>query len=117
MRRDNLWVIGRDRRRHHNNARIAHVFRAMVEIDGGAQLAQLLRDRVWRQVGTADLIPFVGQHFGNTAHPGAADANKVDVPDATHLGHDRTQFRQLLCIHSLNAITSKIRATPVRRND
>ena len=56
---------------------------------------------IWHQSGAANLITFVGQNFGNTAHAGTANANKVNVPDATHLGHDRTQFCQILCIHSL----------------
>ncbi|CCK01034.1 hypothetical protein BN129_540 [Cronobacter sakazakii 701] len=103
MRRHDLRVIRRDSTRHHHHARIKHVFRAMVEINGGAQRRQLLRDSVRRQIGPADLVAFIRQHFRNAAHTGAADANEVNVPDATHLGHDRTQFRQLLCIHSLKA--------------
>ncbi len=103
MRRHDLGVIRRDSARHHHHARVEHVFRAMVEINGGAQRRQLLRDSVRRQIGPADLVAFIRQHFRNTAHTGAADANEVNVPDATHLGHDRTQFRQLLCIHSLKA--------------
>ena len=44
---------------------------------------------------------FVLQNFGNTAHTGTTDADKMYVPNATHFGHDGTQFCQLLCIHSL----------------
>ena len=98
---DDFRVIRRNRAGNHDNARIAHVFRAMVEINRGAKLSQLLGHRIRRQVGAANLITFVGQNFGNTAHAGTANANKVNVPDATHLGHDRTQFCQILCIHSL----------------
>ena len=44
---------------------------------------------------------FVLQNFGNTAHTGTTNADKMYVPNATHFGHDGTQFCQLLCIHSL----------------
>ena len=101
MRGNNLRVFRRDCAGNDNHARIANVFRAMVEIDRGAKLRQLLRNRIRRQVGTANLVAFVSQNFGNTAHTGTTDANKVNMPDATHLGHYGTQFRQILCIHSL----------------
>ena len=94
-------VICGNRAGNDHNAGIAHVFRAMVEINSGAKLRQLLGHRIRRQVGAADLVTFISQHFGNTAHTGTADADKVNVPDATHLGHYGTQFCQILCIHSL----------------
>lgn len=98
---DNLRVIRRNCAGNDDNARIAHILRAMVEINRGAKLSQLLSHRIRRQIGAANLITFVGQNFGNTAHAGTANANKVNVPDATHLGHYGTQFCQILCIHSL----------------
>ncbi|CCJ91597.1 hypothetical protein BN132_3525 [Cronobacter turicensis 564] len=103
MGRDDLRVIRRNRAGYDDHARVQDVFRTVVEINSGAQRRQLLRDSVRCQIGPADLVAFVRQHFRNAAHTGAADANEVNVPDATHLGHDRTQFRQLLCIHSLKA--------------
>ena len=101
VRGDDFRVIGGNRAGNYDHAGIAHVFRAMVEINSGAKLRQLLGHRIRRQVGAADLVTFVSQHFGNTAHTGTADADKVNVPDATHLGHYGTQFCQILCIHSL----------------
>ena len=101
MRGNDFRVICRNRAGNDNHAGITHVFRAMVEINGGAKLRQLLGHRIRRQVGAADLVTFVSQHFGNTAHTGTADADKVNVPNATHFGHYGTQFCQLLCIHSL----------------
>ncbi len=101
MRGNDFRVICRNRAGNDNHAGITHVFRAMVEINGGAKLRQLLGHRIRRQVGAADLVTFVSQHFGNTAHTGTADADKVNVPNATHLGHYGTQFCQILCIHSL----------------
>ena len=101
VRGDDFRVIRGDRAGHHDNAGIAHVFRAMVEINGGAKLRQLLSHRIRREIGAANLVAFIRQHFGNTAHTGTADADKVNVPDATHLGHYGTQFCQILCIHSL----------------
>ncbi|MNS64754.1 hypothetical protein D3C72_978920 [compost metagenome] len=59
MRGDNFRVIGRDRAGDHNNARIEHVFRAMIEIDSRPKRRQLLRNRIRRQIGTADLVTFV----------------------------------------------------------
>ena len=101
MRRNNFRVIRRNGAGYHHHARITHVFRAMVEENRGAQIRQLLSHRIRRQVRTADLITFVGQNFGNTAHTSTTDADKVNVPNATHFGHYGTQFCQLLCIHSL----------------
>ncbi|CCJ84366.1 hypothetical protein BN133_743 [Cronobacter dublinensis 582] len=101
--RHNFRVIRRNCAGDHDHARVQHVLRTVVEINRGAKRRQLLRDSVRRQIRPADLVAFVSQHFRNAAHTGAADANEVNVPDATHLGHDRTQFRQLLCIHSLKA--------------
>ncbi len=85
---NNFRVVGRDGAGNDHHAGIKDVFRAMVKIDSRTERRQLLRNRVRRQIGTADLVAFIRQHFGNTAHTGAADANKMNVPDATHLGHD-----------------------------
>ena len=87
---DNLRVVGGDGGRNHHHARIQHVFRTVIEVNRRPERAQLLGHRIRRQIGAADLIPFVCQHFGDTTHAGATDADKVNVPDATHLGHDST---------------------------
>ena len=59
MRGHNFRVIRGDGAGYHHHTRIAHVFRAMVEIDSRPKRRQLLRNRVWRQVRPADLIAFV----------------------------------------------------------
>ncbi len=59
VRRNDFRVIRGDSAGHYNHARIAHVFRAMIEIDSRPQRRQLLRNRVWRQVRPTDLIAFV----------------------------------------------------------
>ncbi|MNH08746.1 hypothetical protein D3C79_681780 [compost metagenome] len=87
---DDLRVVCRDSGRHHYHAGIQHVFRAVMKVNRCPKLAQLLGDRVRCQVGTADLITLVGQHLGDTTHAGTTDANKVNVPDASHLGHEST---------------------------
>ena len=87
---DNFRVVGRNRGRNHDYAGIQYVLRAVMEVNRRPERAQLLGYRIRCQVGTADLITFIGQHFGDTTHAGATDADKVNVPDASHLGHDST---------------------------
>ena len=59
MRGNDFRVVRGDSARYHHHARIAHVFRAMIEIDSRPKRRQLLRYMVWRQVRPADLIAFV----------------------------------------------------------
>ena len=59
VRGNDFRVVRGDGAGDHHHARIAHIFRTMVEIDSRPKRRQLLRNRVWRQVRPADLITFV----------------------------------------------------------
>src|SRR5690606_13956698 len=46
-----------------------------------------MRDRTAFQIRTGDTVTETQQHLGNTAHAGAADADKMNALDAPHFRH------------------------------
>jgi hypothetical protein len=64
------------------------------------QRRQPLGHRIAGQIRAGYLIPFVGKHFGNTAHTGATDADEVDATHAAHFRDNGTQFCQFNLGHS-----------------
>src|SRR5690606_21948247 len=93
-RRQQLGVVGTDGGGDHHYAGSGHLLGLVAQVDGGAHGRQPIGDRVMGDIGAGNGIAFVDQHFGNTAHTGTADADKVDTPHPSHLGYHASQFRQ-----------------------
>src|SRR5207248_11496797 len=53
----------------------------MLKLHVHAELDQPFRRRVLGEIRAAHLVALVHQHFGDAAHPGAADADEMDTPD------------------------------------
>ena len=62
---------------------------------------QALRGRPAFQVGTADLVVEIQQHFGDAGHAGAADADEVHALHAAHgLVHQAARLREIGFSHA-----------------
>ena len=76
-RRDHFRVVGLHRRRHDDDIGARDVVGMVAAGDAHPQPRQARGHRVCRQVRAADFVAEIGQDFGDAAHPGAADADKV----------------------------------------
>ena len=73
----------------------------MTDEDGRPQRAQALGHGIGGDIGAGDLIPLVGQHLGNPAHPGPANPDEVDTANPAHLRDHGTQLCQFNLSHAL----------------
>lgn len=76
------------------------MFGTVADKDVSTQSGQPLGHGVASQIRTRYLIPFVGKHFGDPAHTGTTDADKVDATHAAHFGDHSTQFCQFNLGHN-----------------
>ena len=88
-RGDHFRVVVLDRGRHDHGVGAGDVARRHGRSTTRTPIAgQPARRRAVGEVGTADLEALVGQHLGDAAHAGAADADEVDVFDFVfHFAH------------------------------
>ena len=63
----------------HNSFGAGHIGRAVPFVDHGAESREPGRDRGQLQVGSADGITQIQQHFGDAAHPDASDTDEMQV--------------------------------------
>ena len=74
---DDLGVVVADGRGLHEHVLVVDVFREMADVHVGAQALEMADRRRIGDVGAADLIAEVDEHFGDAAHARAADADHV----------------------------------------
>ena len=71
--------------------------------------------RAFLDVGTGHVVALVLQYFGNTAHAGTADADKVDMANSAHFRHLVHQ-RRIVCISHWRPPDSNSRLSPLHRD-
>ena len=80
-RRGDLRIVGRHRGRDDDDIGTGNIVGRVPRGDAGAQCSKAARHGRRREVRSADLITLRQQHFGDAAHPRAADPDKVDALD------------------------------------
>ena len=79
-----LRVIARDCARDHDDIGPIGVSSLVADADFGAQCREPFGDRIGLQIRALYAIAEIDQHFGDTAHAAAADADEVNGLDAPH---------------------------------
>src|SRR5690606_41411608 len=80
LRHFHIGLVYRRRSDHHIG--VTHILGTVTDLDTHAHITQTRHHRRFAQIGTADIITLVGQHFGNTTHAGTTDANKMNATNA-----------------------------------
>src|SRR5690606_992592 len=84
---DHFGVLTIHGARNHDHIGPDHVAGGVTDVHRYTEPAQASGNGAFGQVGTADLITLVEQHFGDAAHAGATDADEVDATDSAHAGN------------------------------
>src|SRR5262249_19644145 len=79
-----LGVVVLDRARDDDGIGTRDMLRVVPDMNFRATRAQPLGRGVRGDIRAADLVLQVQQHFGDAAHPGAADADEMDALDLVH---------------------------------
>ena len=86
--RQQLRIVRGDRAGAHHHVGMFDQCRIVADRNAYADLAQMIEHHRVVEIRSADIEAQIGQHFGDTAHPGAADAYEMNPAYAMHqAGH------------------------------
>ena len=97
-----LGIAALDRGRDDNDFRRAEIGRVMTDGDIDALFPQPGDIGILGLIGPLDRIAEIDEHFGDAAHPDAADTNEMDRPDIRRHFHRRFPFDVLRAERSID---------------